>query len=208
MIAAMVQNKIDAVSPGEYVPTADERVVMYGIGWDGFETLLALRGDHAGPRMAYLDGAVELMSPSNNHEWIKSSIGRLVEVYFAELGITYNCFGSWLLKRRADEAGLEPDECYCFGPDWKDRPDLAIEVVWTSGGINKLEIYRRLRVQEVWFWIDGTIRVHVLGDRGYETRETSTCMPQIDLALLCRCMDVRGTSDALLMLRTELAARR
>jgi len=26
------------------------------------------------------------------------------------------------------------------------RPNLAIEVIWTSGGINKLEIYKRLGV--------------------------------------------------------------
>jgi hypothetical protein len=28
-------------------------------------------------------------------------------------------------------------------------PDIAIEVVWTSGGIDKLEVYRGLDVPEV-----------------------------------------------------------
>lgn len=33
------------------------------------------------------------------------------------------------------EAGLEPDECYVIGAE-KEYPDLAIEVVWTSGGMS------------------------------------------------------------------------
>jgi len=40
------------------------------------------------------------------------------------------------------------------------------EVVWTSGGIDKLEIYRRLGVGEVWRWKDSRIEIHVLqGER-------------------------------------------
>jgi len=44
---------------------------------------------------------------------------------------------------------LEPDECYLVGDQDKSAPDLAIEVIGTSGGIDKLEIYRRLDVGEV-----------------------------------------------------------
>jgi len=34
--------------------------------------------------------------------------------------------------------------------------------VWTSGGINKLKIYRSLGVGEIWIWKDSPIAVHVL----------------------------------------------
>ena len=64
-----------AIPAGEYVPTADQRVVMYGVPWSHYETQLALRGDAAGPRISYLDGALEIMSPSKDHERIKSYIG-------------------------------------------------------------------------------------------------------------------------------------
>jgi Uma2 family endonuclease len=58
---------------------------------------------------------------------------------------------------------LTRDECYIVGPDQnKEVPDLALEVVWTSGGLDKLEIYRRLGVGEVWIWKDGRITVHAL----------------------------------------------
>ena len=70
-----------------HVPTADDRVVMAGLSWDDFEAQLAVRGDRAGPRMAYLDGVLEIMSPSKDHERIKSYIGRLIETYALERDI-------------------------------------------------------------------------------------------------------------------------
>jgi hypothetical protein len=35
-------------------------------------------------------------------------------------------------------------------------------VIWTHGGLDKLEIYRGLGVREVWFWPEGRIEVHSL----------------------------------------------
>jgi hypothetical protein len=57
----MVQSKIE-VPRGEYVPDADQRVVLYNHDWNKFEQLLAIRGDRSRPRVAYLDGAIELMT--------------------------------------------------------------------------------------------------------------------------------------------------
>jgi Uma2 family endonuclease len=83
-------------------------------------------------------------------------------------------------------------------------PHLAIEVVWTTGGIDKLEIYRRLGVGEVWFWKDGKIEVHVLRSGGYEGTERSVLFPALDLVQLCSFLDrptalqaVRAFRDAL-----------
>ena len=47
---------------GERVPTADQRLVMNNVPWSHFEVQLALRGEAPVPRMAYLDGALELLS--------------------------------------------------------------------------------------------------------------------------------------------------
>lgn len=110
----------------------DQRLVTCGVTWQQYELQLALRGDRSAPRIAYLDGALELMRPSKDHERIKSYIGRLVEAYALERGIESSPYGSWTLKRAPKEAGLEPDECYLVGDQSRDTPDLAIEVVWTS----------------------------------------------------------------------------
>ena len=194
------------VPPGELVSTADDRVIMRGLDWRGYQTLLALRGERPQPRMAYLDGAVELMTTSWDHERIKKRIAALLEAYLYELDVAFGGYGQWTLQRQDVDAGVEADDCYQLGDDQAERfPDLALEVVWTSGGLDKLEIYRRLGVSEVWFWIAGAISVHVLTDRGYEPRERSTCLPKIDLALICRFVDVPTQSDAVKLLRDAIA---
>jgi Uma2 family endonuclease len=130
-----------AIPAGEYVPTADQRVVMHGVPWSHYEAQLALRGEAAVPRMAYLERALELMRPSKDHERIKSYLGCLVEAYALARGIDLSPYGAWTLKSAPKESGAEPDECYIIGADQeKEVPDLVIEVIWTGGGIDKLEI--------------------------------------------------------------------
>ncbi|MCL4821127.1 MAG: Uma2 family endonuclease [Vicinamibacteria bacterium] len=193
-----------AIPPGEHVPTADQRLTTYGVPWSHYEAQLALRGDNPVPRMAYLEGALELMSPSRDHERIKSYLGRLLEAYALERGIDLSPYGAWTLKNAPKESGLEPDECYLVGDQSRDVPDLAIEVVWTSGGLDKLEIYRRLGVGEVWTWRDAGLSVHVLRGSAYALVERSALFPDLDLALLASFLDrptamqaVRAFRDAL-----------
>ncbi len=57
-------------------PTEDHIVHLAGLSWDDYERLLDMRGDHSAPRMAYLEGVVEIMSPSRTHEAIKSFLDR------------------------------------------------------------------------------------------------------------------------------------
>jgi Uma2 family endonuclease len=189
---------------GEHVPTADQRLVSYGVPWSHYEAQLALRGDAPVPRIAYLEGALELMSPSKDHERIKSYIGRLVEAYALERGIDLSPYGAWTLKSPPNQSGLEPDECYLVGDQSKEAPDLAIEVVWTSGGIDKLEIYRRLGVGEVWFWKASRIEVHVLRQLRYERSDRSSLFPDLDLELLCSFLDLPTALQAVKAFRQAL----
>jgi Uma2 family endonuclease len=195
-----------AVTPGERVETADQRIVMYGVPWSHFEVQLALRDDAPVPRFAYLDGTLELLKPSKDHERIKSYLGSLVVAYALEKDIDLSPYGSWTLKHAPAAVGLEPDECFILGPDQdKPVPDLAIEVVWTRGGIDKLEIYRRLGVGEVWTWKDERIEVHVLeGDR-LERAVRSRLFPGLDLDLLVSFLDRPTVIQAVRALRQALA---
>lgn len=184
--------------PGEYVPDADQRIVLHGVPWSHYEVLLALRGDAPAPKMSFLHGSLELMNPSISHEQIKSTIGSLVEAYAVDAGIDFGAYGSWTLKDASKEAGAEADECYMIGVDQsKPRPDLAIEVIWTSGGLGKLEIYRRLGIGEVWVWKDGRIEVHVLAAEGYERRSTSAVLPGIKVELIAELARTSPTSRAI-----------
>ena len=192
-----------ALAPAlEAAPATDHIVVLRNATWADYERLLAMRGDHSAPRIAYLEGTIEIMSPSIHHEDIKSLIGTLVEAWCLEHGVRFRTCGSWTVKEEPKERGVEPDECYVFGDSGsKDdlvRPDLAIEVIWTSGGLDKLEIYRKLGVREVWIWRKGRLTPYALRDEMYEEAECSEVLPGIDLAQLVRYLDYDYTSDAIL----------
>lgn len=208
-MAAMVSSSVPtSIPPGEYVPTADQRIVLHGLCWADFQALLAIRGERR-YRMAYLDGVVEIMGASRGHEGKKSMIGRLLEAYCLDRDVSITPYGSWHLDDKSEEAAAEPDECYVFAadPKAKSSPDLAIEVVWTSGGINKLEIYRRLRIDEVWFWKHQELTVYGLGPDGYEVRERSAWVPDLDVALLCQLSEIEPLNEAVKQLRAALASR-
>jgi Uma2 family endonuclease len=187
-------------------PVDDKIVVVRGLSWSDYQRLLEVRGDASVPRYAYLEGELELTTPSRPHESIKSRIGCLVEAWCLERGIDFSPCGSWTLENKPKESGIEPDECYVFGDLGEPtRPDLAIEVVWTSGGVKKLEIYRRLGVREVWFWRRGRISVHVLDAEGYSEAPGSSVLPGIDLDQLVSFLDRPSASQAIREYRAVLA---
>jgi len=159
----------------------DERVFLHGVSWEDYETVLAIRGESSAVRIAYREGELELMSPSQDHEIEKKMFARLVEAWAEEHDVELNGAGSWTVKRAETERGIEADECYIIGSvATKQRPDIAIEVIWTHGGLDKLDIYRGLDVPEVWMWIDGAIQVWALGPNGYERSPRSELLPDLD----------------------------
>lgn len=161
----------------------DHRVVLRGISWEIYEQLLRARGDSSVPRIAYCEGVLELMSPSHHHERITKMLARLLEMYALARGIDLYGIRSWTIREKLEERGLEPDECYSLGTELPaDRPDLAIEVVWTSGGIDKLEIYRKLGVPEVWIWHREKLMVHGLRGEQYIELPRSELLPGFDIA--------------------------
>ncbi len=163
----------------------DQRVTFHGVTWWQYEFMLAVRGESAVPRMSYLKGELELMSPSRSHERIKTTIARILEHWSMRHDRPFNGFGSWTLKDQPAERGAEPDECYVLSDDGEpERPDIAIEVNWSSGGIDKLEIYRGLGVREVWMWEHDQISVYALKADAYVRLERSELLPEIDVVRL------------------------
>ena len=186
-------------------PVEDKIVVLRGLSWSDYQRQLELRGDRSLPRFAYLEGDLEIMTPSQPHESLTSRIGRLVEVWCLEKGIEFSPYGSWTLQDKEAERGVEADECYVFGVEPEaDRPHLAIEVFWTSGGLRKLDIYVKLGVREVWFWRKGRITVHVLSGNQYLEATTSGVLPGIDLVQLCTYLDRPTASQAIREYRAAL----
>ncbi|MEH2238407.1 Uma2 family endonuclease [Nostoc sp.] len=58
-----------------------------------------------------------------------------------------------------------PDESYSIGTK-REVPDIVIEVIITSGTINRKELYKPKKVPEVWFWKSDQIKIFCLNAGG------------------------------------------
>lgn len=190
----------------EHDPTTDSDhiVVLHDVSWEDYERILEIRGEHSAPRISYLEGEVEIMSPSWDHETISSLIGHLLEAWCVDRGIQIMPAGSWTVKDQQTQRGAEADKCYVFGKERPSRPHLAIEVEWTHGGLDKLAIYKKLGVEEVWFWRKGRIEVYVLTDGEFPQTQRSQRLPELDLELLASVLDRDSLTDAVLDFRKAL----
>jgi Uma2 family endonuclease len=179
-------------------PEQDQRVTLH-LSWDDFERFLDIRGGAAGPRLTYLEGELELMSPSREHERIKKALARLLEAYAEEKGIRLDGYGSWTIKSVSKRRAVEPDECYVIGAERDDEertPDLAIEVIWTHGGLDKLDVYAGLGVREVWLWRDGALEVQRLAGERYQRVGESEVLPGLDLDAMARHAELPDQTQA------------
>ncbi|MEL6439988.1 MAG: Uma2 family endonuclease [Cyanobacteria bacterium J06621_8] len=129
------------------------------------------------PLTSFLNGVITLMSPSVNHEKIAQIFPILIAAYCRQFKLTYFPRGSTTLKKNP-LVGKEPDVSYAFNTD-KDIPDLTIEVIFSSGGIEDLEKYCILGVPEVWFWQNNQLTFYRLEDAGYQEVADSICLPKL-----------------------------
>ena len=175
---------------------SEERRVLSQVSWTQYEALLTRVGESSSYRVQFLEGLLEIVAPSRRHESGKTRIGTLLEIYFLETDTDYYPMGSTTLRKQDKQAGAEPDESYCIGSD-QDIPDLAIEVIIISGSINRLELYRRLGVQEVWFWERNHLTLYSLQEEtptqlvktaGYARIPKSSLLPELDIDLLANCI--------------------
>lgn len=172
----------------------DSCLILRGVSWSQFESLEAAFESVGGIKFAYLDGILEIMTVSPEHEESKSTIGLLLEAYLREKGIRFYVKGGPTLGSKELGARKEPDESYNLQSK-KAIPDLAIEVVFTSGGIDKLQLYKRLGIPEVWFWEDGVLSIYYLREE-YEKVDRSELLPELDIALLVRYVTYFDQYDA------------
>ncbi|AFY44578.1 Uma2 family endonuclease [Nostoc sp. PCC 7107] len=170
-------------------------VLLYNVSWEKLEQLdIALTGTSA--RLTYLDGLLEIMSPlSDDHEDNKKTLAMLLEVYMRMKNIRFYGRGSATIGNKEDNTRREPDESYNLGTK-KPIPDLILEITVTSGGINKLKIYQRLGVPEVWFWEDGLLSLYCLQGDSYIKATKSNLLPDLNLDLLAKYARMTDQYDA------------
>ena len=183
----------------------EERLVYGGLGWKGYLALDKVLGDDCpGPRLYYLDGDVEIISTSDEHERIKTWIADFVGDYLFGLDIEIIRRGQATM-RILEEVGAEPDDAWCIGAE-KQWPDIVLEIALTSGGLPKLEIYRRFRVPEVWMWRRGRIEIHALraDGTGYDRQPASGLLPSLSIEEIERCLGMDSWRQARKAFRESL----
>jgi Uma2 family endonuclease len=83
-----------------------------------------------------------------------------------------------------------------FGELKKTRPDMVLEVVISSGAIDKLEFYAPFRIPEVWVWESAGLNVFVLDGGRYRKAKKSKLLPKFDVSLAGSLATCQSTSQA------------
>jgi Uma2 family endonuclease len=177
-------------------PSPGDRILLHNISWQQFETLLNDLGDHRAARIAYDRGTLEIMTPLPEHEYYKEILSDATKDIAEALDRNYESYGSTTWRRRLKEAGLEPDNCFYFQNESLVRgklefdlerdppPDLSLEVDLTHESLNRLPIYARLGVPELWRYNDGEITIYHLQQGEYVEATQSLVFPELPIRVL------------------------
>lgn len=181
-----------APAPQQSRPFGDG-ILLRPVSWDYYErTIDELDGSRI--RVNYHRGVMEMMNVSNEHEAVKHTIARLIDLYGLESNIPVTGLGSVTCRREDVEAGVEPDECYYVqtNPPPPDPhpldlavhapPDLAIEVEITRSALPRVPIFGSLGVPEVWRFDGQGVRVlRRQPDATYQPAESSLVFPDLPI---------------------------
>ncbi len=169
-----------------FQPTEEKLITLHDISWEQFKAIEAQLENNREVRLAYKAGVMEIMSPiGDRHEYVKTTLGYLLEAYMREKGIRFYGRGGFSLEAPGYASGT-PDESYCIGSN-KETPDIVIEIIVTSGMIDRRELYKPKKVPEVWFWKSDQMMIFRLNTAGeYEEVNRSGFFSDLDKALLLR----------------------
>jgi Uma2 family endonuclease len=192
-----------------------EPMMLSGLRWSHYRRVVEARDRvRRGARVTFERGKLEVMTVSNIHEHWKKLLAMLVESLAEELGYGLVPVGNATIFREDLDRGFEADECYYiqnaarvlplrqldFTRD--PPPDLAIEVEYTRGTIDRLPLYAAVGVPEVWRYDGESLAVlRLQPDRTYAAVPESPTFPAIPLAELTRFLALVGTRDAASVVR-------
>lgn len=169
-------------SPARPPTDPEQRIDLFGIGWDRYVAITDAMGEQRGVKCIYLDGRLTLLTPSRKHDWHAERLAELFKAVSTGLGILWEDSGSATYRLKGKGSGVEGDKIFYVGTNAERMlgprnidltsqppPDVAIEVEVSHHADEVMQIYGRLEVPEVWrfdveamtfgFWVrreDGT----------------------------------------------------
>lgn len=157
---------------------AEGRVLLRNASWVTYERLIDEREERRVPRFFYDRGVLEIMSPSAEHDRVSRVVALFVEELAVEMNLDVDRVGSMTYKRGDFSRGFEPGESFYFSGNAQSvrgksdidldagaldagdlPPDLVSEADATNSILNKLPIYARLGVKEVWRYAGGGMAI-------------------------------------------------
>ncbi|MEO6437308.1 MAG: Uma2 family endonuclease [Tepidisphaeraceae bacterium] len=188
--------------------------MLENVSWETYERLLdEVHRQHV--YLTYDRGRLQIMPPSLPlHERTGRFLERIVHTFTEMRNIPICSLGSTTWKRRDVDAGLEADNCYYLREHEAivrhlDRidlsqvppPDLAIEVDVSSQSLDKIAVYQRLSIPEIWRCEENRLVVQTLGAKGYESASASRALPDLPLKQVQSLLDARLTIGELECIR-------
>lgn len=184
-----------------------QHILLEGVTWVTYQALLKDLGERRASRLAYDQGILEIIMPSDLHEIINRLLALIVTALTDELGMKIKCYGSTTLDREDLARGVEPDSCFYIQNvdlilgkklDIKTAPppDLAIEVDITSSSHHKFGIYLQLQIPEVWRYTERQgLVIYQLQAGEYVECEFSPTFSMISGTVLKQFFQLADTED-------------
>lgn len=216
-MASLTHDYLDAI---RHLPEG-ATLTIPGVSWDAYEALLAELGDSNAVRVAFDDGRLEIVSPSDKHEQAKEFILRVADALAAAFGTGFESFGSTTFKHPDAKKGAEPDTCFyvqhaahVIGRDGLDLtvdppPDVVVEVDVAHSSALKLRVWAEMRVPEVWRYDGERALMYRRSSDGYIETAESLAFPSFTsdaLTGLLRRLDNEGQQAVLRAFRESLRA--
>jgi Uma2 family endonuclease len=168
-------------------------LILRGVSWVTYQSLMAEVGDGRAWRIAYAAGVLELRMPLEEHEEPKRLLEDFITALVDELGIECRSLGALTLEREELSRAVEPDSCFYIQNEQRVRgrnirlpadppPDLVIESDYTHSSLDKLDIYAALGVPELWRYTKKTLQIYHLKEGSYQLSDSSLAFPVLPVS--------------------------
>jgi Uma2 family endonuclease len=190
-----------------------QHILMVGITWSTYQSLLKDLGAHRASRLVYDKGNLEIIMPSDLHETLNRLIALLITTLVDELNLRIKNYGSTTLDREDLEQGVEPDSCFyiqnidrilgkTLNLATDPPPDLAVEIDTTSSSRRRFGIYLQLQIPEVWRYTKRGITLYKFVEGEYQECEFSPTFPMISGAVLMQFIQLAEEEDDITVMRS------
>ena len=174
----------------------DSVVIFHNVTWDEYEELLARVGEASGLRVSFSDGALKVMTLSDEHEKNVEFIKSLVGCIRLRFHVDILSFGSATMRRRKKTKGSEPDASFyiqnaaVIGTRTQrdlavdPPPDVVVEVDIHHDSRDNYPIYAALGVPEIWRYDGQEMTIYRLHGSDYVLTEASLALPMLTTGVL------------------------